>query len=56
MIYMIYSSWDIEQKILKLVILGHLLPFNPHKNPKTKIWKMKKFAADIIILHMQGVN
>ena len=25
----IYSSWDIEQNILKLVILGHFLPFYP---------------------------
>ena len=39
---MIYSSWDIEQNILKLVILGHLLPFYPHKNPKIKILKNEK--------------
>ena len=32
---MIYSSWDIEQNIIKLVF-----------------WKIKKFAGDIIILHM----
>ena len=38
-INMIYSSWDMEQNILKLVILGHLLPFHPHKNPKIKILK-----------------
>ena len=24
---MIYSSWDIEQNILKLVTLGHFFPF-----------------------------
>ena len=35
-IYMIYSSWDIEQNILKLVILGHFLPFYPRKNPKNQ--------------------
>ena len=42
MIFMIYSSWDIEQNILELVILGHLLPFNPHKIPKIKILKNEK--------------
>ena len=26
---MIYSSWDIEQNRLKLVIFGHFFPFNP---------------------------
>ena len=40
---MIYSSWDIEQNILKLVILGHfLLPFHPPKNPKNQISKKWK--------------
>ena len=49
---MIYNSWDIEQTILKLVILGHFLPFYlPKKPKKSKFWKMKKFAVDII-LHM----
>ena len=35
---MIYSSWDKEQNILKLVILGHFLPFYPppSKNPKNQ--------------------
>ena len=33
---MIYSSWDIEQNILKLVILGHFFPFYPFKNPKNQ--------------------
>ena len=31
----IYSPWDIEQNILKLVILGHFCPFTP-KNPKNQ--------------------
>ena len=44
MIYMIYSSWNIEQNVLKLVILGHLLPFYPHKNPKIKILKNEKIC------------
>ena len=44
MIYMIYSPWDIEQNILKLVILGHLLPFHSHKNPKIKVLKNKKIS------------
>ena len=44
MIYMTYSSWNIEQNILKLVILGHLLPFYPHKNPKIKILKNEKIC------------
>ena len=47
---MIYSPWDIEQNILKLVILGHFCPFTPLKNPpKSKFWKMRKFARDIIL-------
>ena len=36
---MIYSSWDIEQNKLKLVILGHFLPFIPLKTSKIKILK-----------------
>ena len=50
---MISNSWDIEQNILKLVILGNLCPFTPPpKNlQKSKFWKMKKFPGDIIILH-----
>ena len=39
---MIYNSWDIEQTILKLVILGHFLPFYPLKTPKIKILKIEK--------------
>ena len=41
---MIYSSWDIEQNKLKLVILGHFLPFIPLKIPKTKNWKNEKIC------------
>ena len=33
---MIYSSWDIEQNKLKLVILGHFLPFIPLKTTKNQ--------------------
>ena len=40
----IYSSWDIEQNILKLVILGHFLPFYPLKTPKIKILKNEKIC------------
>ena len=41
---MIYSSWDIEQNILKLIILGHFLPFYTPKNPKNQNFeKWKKF-------------
>ena len=39
---MIYSSWDIEQNILKLVILGHFLPFYPLKTQKSKFLKNEK--------------
>ena len=41
---MIYSSWDIEQNIMKLVILGHFLPFYPHKTPKIEILKNEKIC------------
>ena len=39
---MIYSSWDIEPNILKLVILGYFLPFKTPKSPKNQnfeTWK-----------------
>ena len=41
---MIYSSWNIEQNRLKLVILGHFLPFHPPplKTRKIKFWKNEK--------------
>ena len=38
-----------------MVILGYFLPFYPPKKP-WKFWKMKKFAGDIIILHMFTKN
>ena len=44
---MIYSSWDIEQNILKLVILGHFLPFYPPKNPKNQNFEKWKNLLEI---------
>ena len=41
---MIYSSWDIEQNILKLVILGHFFPFYPIKNRKNQDFKKWKIC------------
>ena len=42
---------------LKLVILGHLLPFYLPKNPKNQNFgKMKKILVDNIILHMCTKN
>ena len=41
---MIYISWDIQQNILKLVILGHFLPFYSIKTPKIKILKNEKIC------------
>ena len=41
---MIYSSWDKEQNKLKLVILGHFLPFIPLKPSKIKILKYEKIC------------
>ena len=50
---MIYSSWDIEQNRLKLVILSHFFPFDPPKISKNQNFgKMKKNSGDIMILHM----
>ena len=40
----IYSSWHIEQNILKLVILGHFLSYYPLKLPKTKILKNEEIC------------
>ena len=45
---MIYSSWDIEQHILKLVILTYFFPFTPLKTPKIKILKNEKKHMEII--------
>ena len=39
---MTYSSWDIKQNILKLLILGHFLPFYPDKTPKNQNFKKWK--------------
>ena len=39
---MIYSFWDKECDRLKMVILGHFQPFNPHKNKKKSKLKKKK--------------
>ena len=41
---MIYNSWDIEQNILKLVILGHFLPFYPPENPKNQVLNNEKIC------------
>ena len=33
---MIYSSWDKERDKMKLVSLGHFLPFQPPDNPENQ--------------------
>ena len=43
----IYSSWDIEQNILKLVILGHFLPFYPPKKPQNQNFEKWKILLEI---------
>ena len=57
---MIYSSWENEHDQLKLVILGHFLPFyspkTPQKNHKSFLKKMKTITEDIIILLMCTKN
>ena len=44
---MIYISWDIECDRLKLVIMGHFLPFYPLKTQKIKILKKWKKLREI---------
>ena len=44
---MICSSWDIEQNMLKLVILGHFLPFYPPKNSKNQNFEKWKNLLEI---------
>ena len=39
---MIYSSWDMEHKILKLVVLGHFLSFYSLKNSKNQNFEKLK--------------
>ena len=43
----IYSSWDIEQNIPKLVILGHLSPFYPSKKPQNQNFEKWKNLLEI---------
>ena len=50
---MIYSSWDIEQNILKLVTLGYFLPFYPPKKPQNQNFEKSKHLH---ILHMCTKN
>ena len=40
----IYSSWDIEQNIPKLVILGPFMPFYSPKTPKIGILKNEQIC------------
>ena len=52
---MIYSFWDIECDVMKLVIMGHFLPFDPPNNPKNQI--LKKWNKRIkTILHLCTTN
>ena len=44
---MIYSSWDIDHDRLKLVILGHFLPFYQKRTQKIKILKKWKKLLEI---------
>ena len=44
---MVYSTWAIEQNILKSVILGHFLPFYPPKNPKYQNFEKWKNLLEI---------
>ena len=44
---MVYSSRDIEQSMLKLVILGHFLPFYPPKTPKNQKFEKRKILLEI---------
>ena len=44
---MIYSSWDIAQHILKLVILGRFLPFYLPKNPINQNFQKWKNLLEI---------
>ena len=53
---MIYSSSDIEQNKLKLVILGHFLPFIPLKTPKIKILQNEKICLRHHHFHMCTKN
>ena len=48
---MIYSSSDIQQNIMKLVILGHFLPFYPNKNPKNQKFEKWKNLLEISSFH-----
>ena len=51
---MIYSSSDIQQNIMKLVILGHFLPFYPNKNPKNQKFEKWKNLLEISSFYKCG--
>ena len=44
----IYSSWDMEHKILKLVVLDHFLSFYSLKNPKNLNFEKWKNLLEIL--------
>ena len=48
---MIYSSWDIEQNRLKLVILGHFLSFYPLKSQNIKSFEKWKNLVEIPLFY-----
>ena len=49
---MIYSSWNIEQNKLKMVILGHFLPFIPLKAPRNQNFEKWKNVLKISSFYM----
>ena len=53
---MIYSSWDIEQNKLKLVILGHFLPFIFLKTPKIKIFEKWNIFLEILSFYTRATK
>ena len=49
---MIYSSSNIEQNILKLVILGQFLPFYSPKNPKNQNFEKWKKLLEVLSFYI----
>ena len=48
---MIYSYWDIKQNKLKLLILGHFLPFYPPKDLKNQNFEKWKSLLEISLFY-----
>ena len=53
---MIYSSWDMEYDRLKMVIMGHFLPFYPLKNPKNQNFEKTNLDMSVFYTYVPKIT